>query len=234
MGHVSATQIVGRYLCILVGSGLVVEYASSSKTVVYQGEVELRRDVLGGQQVEVVRLPVLSGQEGSEIAEFGIRGLGIVHDHVGRSVAPALQGLVERHLVLRLSVEPVVILHWRSGNTEPCGVDILPQERIIVETVVEIRVDRSDGKFVELLLVGPLQQALVLQRVGKGEGVQDAGCIGTDAVPDRPKTVFSFLFAVHLGDLLLGELLHAHLLPLLLGKPGVPALVFELLAQQGV
>ena len=60
------------------------------------------------------------------------------------------------------------------------------------------------------------------------------GGILENTVLCRLEAVLALLVAVHLGDLLLGEFLNAELLPLLLGEPRVPALVFEFLAEQGI
>ena len=62
---------------------------------VEQGEVECRGDVLGGEEAEVVGFLVVSGEEGAEVCEFGVRRLGIVVGKSPRGVAPGLEGVVE-------------------------------------------------------------------------------------------------------------------------------------------
>ena len=68
MRQVALAKIVDRNLGILVGGGLVVEDATSAEAVVGKGEIELRRDVLRRQDVEIVGLPVAVGQERTEVA----------------------------------------------------------------------------------------------------------------------------------------------------------------------
>ena len=87
---------------------------------------------------------------------------------------------------------------------------------------------------VELLLVGPPDDALVLHRVGQGESLKDARSVGYDAVLAGLEAVLALLVAVHLGGLPRRDLFHTDLLPLLLGEPGVPAVVFKLGADDGI
>ena len=95
VGQIPLAEVVGGHLGVLVGRGLVVEDASASETVVHQGEVELRGDVLRSQEVKVVRLLLRTCEQGAGVRQLGVRGLGVVHLHVGGSVAPAFEGFVE-------------------------------------------------------------------------------------------------------------------------------------------
>ena len=109
--HVALAHVVHVHHRILVLGDLVVQHSAAAEAVEHEAEVEGRGDVLGGEYVQVVGFLGVGGQQGAEVAEFGVGHLRVEVLHGPDVVAPGLQGVVEIHSFVALAVEEVVVLH---------------------------------------------------------------------------------------------------------------------------
>ena len=139
--------------------------------------------------MEVVGLFLGIREQGAEVGQLSVGGLGVVgRDCLGR-IGPGFISVVEHDTVLAGSVEVVVVLKRRSCHAKPCGIDILAVERVVVETEVVAGVRSLDVHLVELPFMGPLYYSLVLHGVREGESLEYPGGVLPDAVPDQGHTV---------------------------------------------
>ena len=184
--------------------------------------------------MQVVGLLLLDREQGPEVRQFRVGGLGVVHRKGLGRIGPGFVRIVERHSVLALPVEPVVVLDRGSCNSQPASVHVLSEERIVIEAVVVVGVRFLDMHLVEFAVVGPLDYPLELHRVSQGEGGEDPRSAFPDAVPDGFEAVLQVGYAVRdvLLDLFL--LLEVVFLALRLGESVVPCVERRLLADGGI
>ena len=229
MHHVAFAQIVGRGDEGLVHGLLVLHDTVAAEAVIFKSEVQLREYVLCRQDVQVVGLFLGVGEKGSEVGQLGVGSLGVVHRKRPGRVGPRLVRIVERHSVLALAVEPVVVLDCRACYTQPCGVHVLAPERVVVQPVVVARVRLADIHLVEFPLVGPVDYSFVEKRVRKREGLQDPRRGLLYAVSPRLKAVLHVKDAVR--EMLLQFLLDLEivLFPFNLRESGIPGVELGLL-----
>ena len=105
MHHVPFSEIVRRDGEILVHGCLVLHDASSSEPVIFKGYIQLRQDVLGGQDVQVVGFLLQRGEKGSGICQLGVRCLRVVHRRRLWREGPGLVRVVESDSVLAVAPE---------------------------------------------------------------------------------------------------------------------------------
>ena len=231
---VALAQVVGLDHAGLVDGRLVRQDAASAVAVEQQAEVQRGRNVLGGEDVEVVGLLLVAGEQGAEVPELRVGDLGVPVRERAVRVAPGLQGVIELHPLVAAALEPVVALERGAGDAQPGGVDVLAQEGVVVETVVVGRVRDPGRELAEIGVLGPGDEALVQERIRQGVGVEDAGSRLEDAVADVLALLLDLVERIGLGDLPQDLLVQVVFLALLFGQPGVPGLEFRLGPGQGV
>ena len=174
MHRVALAQVVGLDHGGLVDGLFALQDASAAEAVEHQGEVQRRRDVLGGEEVQVVGLLVAVGEQGAVVGEFSVGDLGVVVRQRAVGVAPGLLRVIELHALVAAAQEPVVVLDRRAGHAKPAGVDVLTVEGVVVEVVVVGGVRDVGGHLAEVRVARPGHDALIVERVGQGVGLQDA------------------------------------------------------------
>ena len=163
VGQVPFAQVVAGNKVVVVARFLVLEDAGAAVVLHFGRYVQGRQDVLGGGDAEVVRGQCGVIQEVTGIFQLRIRRLGVeLRQVVGRE-GPAFQGLVEGGGSLFVPLEPVVLLHGRSGHAQPGGAHVLSHERIIVEMVIGRCVPLENLHAVVQAVVFPGDEALVVQ-----------------------------------------------------------------------
>ena len=232
--RVALAEVVGLHHRGLVGRLLPVEDALAAVAVVEQGEVECRHDVLGGEEVEVVRDLGLLGEQGPEIGEFRVRNLRVEVRQGAVRIAPGLLRVIEFHALVAAPLEPVVVLDRRAGHAQPGGVDVLALEGVIVEMGVVGGIRHEGLDLAEVGVEGPGDEPLVVERIRQGVGLQDARRRLQDAVPDVPLLLLDLVQRVGPRHLHLDALLHVVALALLAGEAGVPGLEGRLGTGHGV
>ena len=224
MHHVFPAQIVGLDHEGLVGGVLVLEYSVAAVAVVEYGEVELRSDVLGGEDVEVVGLLLVAREQGAEVPELGVGVLGVVVRKGAGGEAPGFVGVVEVDPLAALPLEEVVVLHGGARHAQPAGVHVVALEGIVVVAVVERGVGHAHVHLVEILVDRPADDALVLHRIGQGVGLEYPGGLGQYAVLDYLLLLLRQPDGVGARGLAVHPLLGVVLAALLGTQGGVPCL----------
>ena len=162
VGHIPLTQVVDINNGGLVAGLFVFQDSSASEPVKQKAEVQLRRYVLRGEDVQVVRLLCHRAQQGTVIAQFCVRCLGIEVCYRLHRYAPRLVSLVEGDTLGAPALESVVVLHRRACNSQPAGIYVVTLPGIVVVAIVECGVVLKGLYFVEVRIRGPGQQSLIL------------------------------------------------------------------------
>ena len=90
MHQIALAYEVGAYGQGLVLHRFVVQHSSPAPALVEQRIVPGRKDILGSEDVQIVRLFGIVGHQGSPVGEFGVRSLAVEHLHVPGCLAPRL------------------------------------------------------------------------------------------------------------------------------------------------
>ena len=175
-------QIVAAYHEGPVVGLLVVEHTVAAVTLVGEGEVQLRSDVLGGQQVQVVLFAGGNGEGVAPVSEHRIWALGVVHRHRLGRIGIVHIRREERRYVKVVTVKIVGLHGGRTGCTKVDGVRIVLVDRQVKEVIVVRCIYLLHLYLVGTLVVGPAQNPLVIERIGHHEGLQDARLILSHAV----------------------------------------------------
>ena len=232
--RVALAQVVDLHGGGAVGRLLLLEDALAAEVVVEQGEIERRGDVLRGEEVEVVGLLRLLGEQGAEVGELRVGDLRVVERERPVRIGPGFLRVIEDHALVAAALEPVVVLERRAGHAQPGGVDVGPAEREVVEMVVVARVGHIRPDLAEIRVDRPGDDALVVERVGQGVGLQDARGRLRDAVADVLPLFADLVEGIGLRQLALDFLVEVVFLALFARKAGVPGLEGGLRPGDGV
>ena len=159
------------------------------------------------------------------VGKFGVRRLGVEHRDRGRTVSPSLVGFVETDASSFLvALEEIVCLDGGTGHAEAGSAYIFLEMRIVVEMVVGRGVPVDDLHTVEMTVMPPGDEPLVVEAVGQEGCLQDARGILPDAVPDGLDAVLAVLDGVlPVQDSRQGIVLIVIPFPLGLGKRSIPS-----------
>ena len=230
--QVFLADVVAAHIPGLVASLLVLDDAGAAVGLEFEGDVQGRENVLRREEPDVVIGLRLGVQEVARVGQFRVRGLRVEHRDGGGRIGPTLVRGVVTHRGGRVRpLEEVVGLDGRTGHAQGCPADILLHVGVIVEMVVERGVPVHDFHPVEVRVVLPCDEALVVETVREVGGLEDARGVLPDTVPDVLDAVLDMLHGILLPEDDLEFLLVVVFLPLRLGKARIPAA--ELLLREG-
>ena len=165
MHHIPLAKVVGCHYSGSVVGILPSEHTLASELAVLKEDIELRGNVLCRAHSDAGLFLVLVGEQGSPIAELRVRSLGVELREGLRSVGVQVVRSVEDGVVYLLSLEIVVELGRRADHSKVRCVDVLLVEWIFREVVVERCVLLLKGYVVEIAVVLPHNEPLVMHRV---------------------------------------------------------------------
>ena len=169
MHHIPLAKVVGCHYSGSVVGVLPSEHTLASELAVLKEDIELRGNVLCRAYPDAGLFLVLVGEQGAPIAELRVRSLGVELREGLRSVGVQVVRSVEDGVVYLLSLEIVVELGRRADHSKVRCIYVLLIEWVFREVVVERCVLLLKGYVVEIAVVLPHNEPLVMHRVRDGE-----------------------------------------------------------------
>ena len=182
MHHIPLAKVVGCHYSGSVVGVLPSEHTFASELAVFKEDIELRGNVLCRAHPDAGLFLFLVGEQGSPIAELRVRSLGVELREGLRSVGVQLVRSVEDCVIYLFSLEVVVELGRGAYHSKVRCIDVLLVEWVFREVVIERCIQLLKGYVVEIAVVLPHNEPLVMHRVRNCKCFKNAWSRLSDAV----------------------------------------------------